>query len=99
MLQYFGLKSLSVEDLADHVLKLTSNQTYFGKYYRVNTVMLEEADGNCDQNCRRYHFCAQYYQDYQQFESCIQSKDSGSNQLIVSCVALCMSMALVKFMN
>ena len=81
MLQYFGLKSLSVEDLRDHLLKLTSNQTYFNSYYRVNTVMFEEADGNCDQNCRKYHFCAQYYQDYQQFESCVA--DSGGNQRAV----------------
>jgi len=71
-LDYYSLSEISAEEIGNLVLDIKDDKKVFKKYYKANTVMFEEAnDENCDQTCMRYHFCALYQLDYEEFESCV----------------------------
>jgi len=71
-LEYYSLAEISAAEIANLVLDIKDDREVFKKYYKANTVMFEEAtDANCDETCVRYHFCALYQLDYQEFEDCV----------------------------
>ena len=54
---------------------MKDDRELFEKYYRINTVLYEEAtQDNCDATCQTFHFCAQYELDYALFERCVEDK-------------------------
>ena len=79
------------------LFQLKNNRTYFEKYYKVNTVMLEDAtEQNCDDICQRFHYCAADFQDYDLFEQCVQSNSNSFHIRLFEHVIFLIALALVK---
>ena len=58
--------------------------------------MFEEAtEDNCNENCQRYHYCAQYYQDYHQFEDCVMKSEKNLGQTLGLNVIILVPLALL----
>ena len=78
---------------------MKEDRALFEKYYRINTVLYEEAtQDNCDDTCQTFHFCAQYELDYSEFEKCVEDK-SRNNRSNVRALASSLSILIgVSFM-
>ena len=79
LLDHYNLPVLSASNLANLALDLAVDRSLFNRYYKANTVGLEEATAeNCDSTCQQFHFCALYHQQYQQFEHCVVTNNTQS---------------------
>jgi len=81
-LEYYSLTHISAAEISNLVLNIKDDKEVFKKYYKANTVMFEEAtEENCDATCMRYHFCALYQLDYQEFEDCVVPSSANHNTI------------------
>ncbi len=79
--EHFGLPGPpTTSDIANLLEAVKTDQTVFEDYYFINTVSFEAAtEENCDNVCRRYHYCAMSELDYQRFEICVQESNGAGD--------------------
>lgn len=77
----YKLSSLTPNTLYDLTKAMKDNKTTFDRYYRANTVSLEDPDV-CTDQCRLLHWCAITEVDYTRFYDC-----NNSGLMYLSCWA------------
>ena len=59
--------------------------------------MLEDAtEENCDDTCQIFHYCAADFQDYDEFELCVQNNSNSFQFRLFDFVIILIAFALVK---
>ncbi|XP_045581283.2 acid sphingomyelinase-like phosphodiesterase 3b isoform X1 [Procambarus clarkii] len=72
----YNLASITPASLYDLATKLKTNQVLFDRYYRANTVSLEDSSA-CSSDCRLIHWCAITEANYTRFSDCHTSGASS----------------------